>query len=186
MPYFVLADTVLGAYLFAEGGDLLGNGLHGVGVGVDTYFEDGDEEVVPRGVSPRIYLEPLFRFGEGTEFRLPDGYQYPFANHEGDGLHRDAVGGVYEEVRVGEDGVLRFRIFGRGFNLFDLLTCLEIYLHEVFDLFLLLDGGVQKVYPQDVVVSQLVEYLEVGIAYYLVILLQVNRYRGWLRLGCDS
>ena len=71
-------------------------------------------------------------------------------------------------------------------NLFDLLTCLEIYLHEVFDLFLLLDGGVQKVYPQDVVVSQLVEYLEVGIAYYLVILLQVNRYHGWLRLGCDS
>jgi len=59
-------------------------------------------------------------------------------------------------------------------KLFDLLFGLKADLHEVLDGLLLLDRGQKHVDPQNVVVTQLVEELRVGIADNLVVLLEVN------------
>ena len=69
--------------------------------------------------------------------------------------------------------MLRLAVTRRTLYLLYLLLCLEIYLHELLHGPLLLDGGVEHIYPQYIVVAQVVEQLDIGIADYLIIRFEI-------------
>ena len=171
----LLVDRILGVDVLRQRRDLLGDQLHEVGIEVDAHLQQRNEEVVTRRITAVIHLEPLFRLAEGPELGVAHRNEHALVrNDERHRLDDERIARGNEEVRIGDDGVLVLGVFRCRFDLLDLLFGLKADLHEVLDGFLLLDRGQQHVDPQDVVVTQLVEELGIGVPDDLVVLFEVN------------
>ena len=171
-----LVDRIFGVDVLRERRNLLGDQLHEVGVEVDAHLQERNEEVITRRIVAVVHLQALLRLAESPEFGTAHRNQHTLVrNDERHGFDDERVARRHEEVGVGDDGILVFGVFRSRFDLLDLLFGLKADLHEILDGLLLLDRGQKHVDPQNVVVTQLVEELRVGIADNLVVLLEVNR-----------
>ena len=170
-----LVDRVLGVDVLRERRDLLGDQLHQVGVEIDAHLEQRNEKVVARRIAAVVHLKTFFRFTEGAELGAAHRNQHTLVgDDERHGFDDERIARRHEEVGVGDDGILVLRIFRRGLDLLNLLFGLEADLHKILDGLLLLNGRQEHVNPQNVVVTQLVEELRIGIPDNLVVLLEVN------------
>ena len=171
----LLVDRVAQTDLLAQRRDVLRQRLDQVGIEVDTNLQNRNQQMIARRESPIVHLQPLSALGEGSELVEAHRHEHALGDDERHGLDAERVAGRHEKVRVADDRVLGFGILRRTFDFLDLLPGLEIDLHEILDGFLLLDRRREQIDPEDVVVAQIVEQPDVGVAYDLVILLEVYR-----------
>ena len=173
------ADLFADVHLLAQRGDVLGQRFDQVGVVVDAHLEDRHQHMVAGGIGAVVHLQTLGRLGEGPELGVAHRDEHPLGDDERDRFDGEGLCIGHEEVRVADDRILGFGVFRRTLDLLDLLLGLEVDLHEVFDRLLLLDRRGEQVDPQNVVVTQFVEQLDVGVADDLVELLEVDGNHGF-------
>ena len=138
------------------------------------HLQDGNQQVVARIVGTGVHLQPLCRLVEGAELRIASGNKHTLAHNERHGLDSKTICRGNKEVCVGENGVLGLRVLRSGLNLFNLLTSQKVELHKILYRLALLNGGREKVYPQNIIVAEFIKELDVGFAHYFVVLFEVN------------
>lgn len=104
-----LVDVLAEADLLVVLGNLLGEDLYHVGVGVDALLQNAVEHREAVGIHLRKHVETTLEFGKAAELNLAESREHVALQYEGDRLHCIFLRPWDDEVRVCEYGVLRLR-----------------------------------------------------------------------------
>ena len=158
-----LVDVLLLVDALRVLGDLLRQELDHIRVQVDTLVQDRGEHREAGGILFRVHLEAPLQFGEAAQGHFAERGEGIVHQGERHRLHHVFLGPRGQEVRVGEDGVIRLEITGGAFDFLRLRTALDLGPEEGLHGALLRAGRIHEVDPYGVLEGDLGEiFLRLG------------------------
>ena len=158
-----LVDVLLLVDALRVLGDLLRKELDHIRIQVDTLVQDRGEDREAGGVLPRIHLQPPLQLGKAAEGNLAERGESIVHEGERHRLHHVFLRPRGEEVRIGEDGIIRLEIAGGAFDFLRLRTALDFGPEEALYGALFRTGRIHEVDPYGVLEGDLGEiFLRLG------------------------
>ena len=158
-----LVDVLLLVDALRVLGDLLREELDHIRIQVDTLVQDRGEDRETGGILLRVHLHPTLEFGEAAEGHLAERREGIVHEGERHRLHHVFLGPRSQEVRVGEDGIVRLEIAGGAFDFLRLCAALDFRPEEALHGALFRAGRIHEVDPDGVLEGDLGEiFLRLG------------------------